>query len=329
MAKESFRVSYAGSALEDGTMDVRDLAPALLGIGELCSRANALVNGDRASVTVRIQAQPQTGSVQAILELWQSIPEAIQTVLLDKALVHAKELLAILGFAVSNPEGRQALTNVIEVIKWLGGRLPRKTKDNKDGTITIENHRGDTTTIATNVYNVAGDVHIHADLRQVVKPLEKEGIDRFTTLDEGREVVATITKGDLPALVGKELIQEEVILTSSSPRALEVVRPAFDDSLVWTLQGGPGERINARMGDADFQEQLERNEVSFTKGDVIKVDLETITTRTDTGLHARHEIKKVSGLIHPWQQSGLFVEPEGDPKSPPSPTAIPDSKDSD
>lgn len=38
VSRVSFRFQYAGSALEAGLMDVRDLAPALLSLGNLCEQ---------------------------------------------------------------------------------------------------------------------------------------------------------------------------------------------------------------------------------------------------------------------------------------------------
>jgi hypothetical protein len=56
MADGGFLVAYDGPEVAGGHMDVADLAPALLGIGEACREANAILNGDRATVSVRIRA---------------------------------------------------------------------------------------------------------------------------------------------------------------------------------------------------------------------------------------------------------------------------------
>ena len=42
MSKASLRLAYDGEALASHRMDVRDLAPALMGLGELLNAANEL-----------------------------------------------------------------------------------------------------------------------------------------------------------------------------------------------------------------------------------------------------------------------------------------------
>ena len=70
-----FSVSYDGNAITQNTMDVRDLAPALLALGQSFERANSLFNGDRASVSLRIRAT-KPGSFELVLFLQQVLEGA-------------------------------------------------------------------------------------------------------------------------------------------------------------------------------------------------------------------------------------------------------------
>jgi hypothetical protein len=45
MSRAHFKVSYNGVALQEGRLDVRDLAPALLAVGSLFDAANRALNG--------------------------------------------------------------------------------------------------------------------------------------------------------------------------------------------------------------------------------------------------------------------------------------------
>ena len=47
-------VLFDGPALIDGRMNVRDLAPSMLGMGTLFESANKILNGERASVNVNV-----------------------------------------------------------------------------------------------------------------------------------------------------------------------------------------------------------------------------------------------------------------------------------
>ena len=70
-----FAVSFEGPAFVGHTMEVRDLAPALLALGQAFDRANGVLNGDRASVSLSIRAT-RPGSFELVLFLEQVIEGA-------------------------------------------------------------------------------------------------------------------------------------------------------------------------------------------------------------------------------------------------------------
>ena len=71
MSKTKFSIAYDGPALHDGAMDVRDLAPALLAVGQLFDAANNILNSDHTKVSVNVTATGD-GSFEVFLELAQT-----------------------------------------------------------------------------------------------------------------------------------------------------------------------------------------------------------------------------------------------------------------
>jgi len=55
MSMASFSVAFCGSALDKGTMDVRELAPSLLAFGALLEESNRVLNGNAAAVSVKVK----------------------------------------------------------------------------------------------------------------------------------------------------------------------------------------------------------------------------------------------------------------------------------
>ena len=71
MSRETFAIAYAGAALDGGAMDVRDLAPALLALGQLLDAANLNLNGKTSETKLQVTAT-SAGSFQIAFELVQS-----------------------------------------------------------------------------------------------------------------------------------------------------------------------------------------------------------------------------------------------------------------
>lgn len=78
MSESHFTLIFDGEAVQNGEIDVRDLAPPLLAIGDMIQQANSLENGEKASVLVKVKAT-QEGSFEVDLNLIQSMADMAKT----------------------------------------------------------------------------------------------------------------------------------------------------------------------------------------------------------------------------------------------------------
>src|SRR3954468_13556568 len=62
MSKERFQIAYDGPIVREGVMDVYDLAPSLVALGDLVKEVNRELNGSNVTATVQVQSNFQRGS---------------------------------------------------------------------------------------------------------------------------------------------------------------------------------------------------------------------------------------------------------------------------
>ena len=301
-------IAYDGDALQDGSMDVRDLAPALLALGELLQGANRILNSDRATLAVKVQSDFKTGSFDIGIVLLQGVMMQFASFFGPHQIKTAKEIAEYVGL-VTGVNVKDL--NLLSLLKWLRGRKP-DAKRLEDGTVSVkvtgDNNAVEIKIVRGAVYDMASDPICRASAEKVVKPLNLKGIDRFE-VRKGQQVIETITKEDLPAFVLP--IPPERILDDTPPmiQVVEVVKPSFAEDLTWTLSDGSGGRFDAVMKDPVFIERVQSGE-DFRIGDLLRVTIQTHQSLTATGLRTRREVVQVIEEIKAPRQAQLLPVPK-------------------
>lgn len=72
MSTAHFRITYDGPALDSHEMDVRDLAPSLLAVADLCEAAGQAIYGRSSKMAVNVRASFRTGSFGVDLSVGQN-----------------------------------------------------------------------------------------------------------------------------------------------------------------------------------------------------------------------------------------------------------------
>lgn len=273
MSSSSFKVSFEGEALSDGEIDVRDLAPALLALGDLIQSANRALNGDRAQVSLKMKAT-EKGSFVALLSVDMSLIGAV-TDLLDAIaenpdlMVAADQLMDLLikGGTVI---GGGALS-LFAVLKFLRGKRP-------DG---IEVNEGGATVIVHNHVEVVVDPKTLILMQDVAT---REAIDKFADkalgipevssvvlgyTEEPQEVV--LTKADRKAFVVPEPVEEDTRTEVSEREVwLKIILSAFRDGYKWRLSDGGEKPFTAAIEDAGFANAVMDGKISLSANDTLK-----------------------------------------------------------
>lgn len=312
MSTATARIAYDGDLVRAGLMDVRDLAPALLEIGALCERANEILNGDRAQISVQVRADFKTGSFAINLEVVQTIFDHIKGALWGDSAQDAKYILEWLGLV-----GASIPASVITLYRWLRGHPVRpEREDDKNVTIVINNN---TIVLPREVLILYNDSAIRSRVEGALTPLLKEGIDEFQVRqgsDAEPTIIERVSKEE--ALEAYEARREdggqETTISDYTTRIpLVIVKPPFREGLKWDVaRDSRSAKFGAEMKDLEFLGRVQRREEKFGVGDILDVDLHTRSFLNAQGqLRTEYEILKVWGLIEPpaGRQRTLFDDP--------------------
>lgn len=176
--QSEFAVSFEGSSVANNTMDVRELAPALIALGQAFDRANSLLNGDRASISLNIRAT-RPGSFEIALILDQ-ILQGASDILAGEFLTDAATLTELL---VGGPV---VAGSVFRALKWLRGRKPRAVAEEDDAIVLeADNVR---LRVPTKIVQLLNDRPLKEQIEAFVRPLQGNGVDRVVFKQNDREL---------------------------------------------------------------------------------------------------------------------------------------------
>jgi hypothetical protein len=279
--------------LATGKMPVRDLAPALLALGDVFAHASRQLYPDRDPVALSIKATEE-GSflVHLILEAsqrWEVIRDMFGSETAD-ALSNLRDLVVAPGvglfFLFRSLRGRKVLSqNNSPVAGHMIVTLDDQT--------IIE--------VPAEVLAMYQNIEIRRNARRVVAPLNREGVERVVFEDPGKPPVV-IEKPDLPTF---ELPEDEEILSEQEiTMVLEIAAPSFQEGNKWRFSDGES-TFWAAIEDQVFLSRVQSGIESFRKGDALQCRVKIIQTRDAEGLHTERRIVDVLDHIPRPEQMSL------------------------
>jgi hypothetical protein len=114
--KAEFKIAYDGDALKSHTMDVRELAPALLAFGKLFDETNRVVNDNQTTARLKVKAT-SPASFDIFFQLDQTYASQVTNLLTGDGVTSAVNLIAILGFGTATLKAAQV--TLLSLIRFL------------------------------------------------------------------------------------------------------------------------------------------------------------------------------------------------------------------
>lgn len=306
MSSSQFGIAFEGAAFDDGEIDVRDLAPALLALGDVVQAANRALNGERAQASLKMRATAQ-GSFEALLSVDISLLGALGD-LLDAVtanpdrVVAADQLIDLLlkgGGAVSLSAG--GAVGLFKVLQWLRGKRPDSVEGRPDGTAAVV-HNQTTVVVDRRVLELLNDIPTREAVEDFAnKALANPRVEAVRLTEDASEALPRETlrleRADVPALqVPPPVASEATVQTEDREVLLKIITSAFRDGYKWRFSDGGEKPFTADIEDADFVQNLSEGKTSLSANDTLRCLIREIQTLDSDGL--RKEIKVLRVIEH-------------------------------
>jgi len=304
MAETAFGVKYDGPAVANHRMPIRDLAPALLALGDVFTEASLVLYPDRDPVALHVQATSE-GSFMVDLVL-QSVPQFNQVIDLlnsDEADALANLQSIVLGLAGAGGFGG----GLIWLIKKIRNRRIVDEAETPDpGRVKLTLEDGTTFEASGEAVHLYRSPRIRRSTRAVVEPLTRDGVERLEFKIDSETTL--FVEDDEVAAFDVSEAEPVPLLDDVQTRIVSIASVSFTEGNKWRFTDGEAV-FHAAIEDERFLARVDEGEV-FAKGDMLKCRMRIVQTKTEKGLHSDYYVIEV--LEHIRREPPLELWPRDD-----------------
>lgn len=275
-----FSILYDGESVVEGTIDVRDLAPALLAFADLVDEAAPLVDPNMPRLSLRIRSDFKEGSFEVCLEM---------ACLYDKfvSLFSGSDAQALSTFL--QIIGIGGVLGVFQLILKSKGRKPAKVTIEHKETVTITFEGDESFTVDTHVWTLFKNYRARKAIEKIISPLTERGLNLFKIKHHGKESLS-VTEAE--AIYFKAPSEHDNETVTEIETRVVIVSPSFNTGNKWRVSDG-GRTIHVTILDEVFEHSVQQGDEAFRKGDTLHVTLRTTQWFEDGKLSADYSIVKV------------------------------------
>lgn len=291
MSSTQFSVAFEGDPFENGEIDVNDLAPALLALGNVIQSANSVLNGDRADARLKLRAT-QKGSFDALLNLDVSWVAD----LLDVVNAHPDRMVAADKLADLLLKGGKIVggttVGLFAVLAYLKGKKPNKVENTAKGTEITINH----TTILVEPETVR--LLEDRNTRQAVEKFGNEALKieglRHVRIGRDDKVEMLLDSKDAPSfnMPSPEEEEPETVVTRRDVW-LKIVTSQFKDGYKWRFTDGGERPFTADMEDLDFLNNVLSGDTTLSANDTMHCKVREEQEMRSAGLQKSIFVERV------------------------------------
>lgn len=299
MDRTHIHVIYDGEAVDDGEMDIGQLASSLLALGKLVEATDAIISGESNRIKVRVKSDMKRGSfdvgiVVAIDNLW----DAAKTWIISPEGMTVGFLLSVLGF-----NARDGVTGLIQAVRWLNGRRIAKKIILEDGNTRIETDDGEQLVLEGPVARIVDEPQVRQSLEKFTDPLRDDGVESIRLESSSGRPAEVISADEETAF--KATGASDPTSVSRFEATYQIKRLYFEQGKKWRLSNGT-QAILAEIEDSEFWERVGRSEVAFAANDYLLCMVRMDQWLGPNGLKTEYAVEKVLRHIPAPKQVDMF-----------------------
>lgn len=262
---------YQGPSVDDGTMNVYDVAKNMVAFSDYVVAATHRVYGEDVEVRAEVNAF-QRGSFMTDL------------------VFHVAGIGAT--FLAIAPDVGSVVTAVkesLELFVFLKGEAPSKVERRDDRSVHVTNNNGNVTQVNIESLQITLDEKTAKAAGVFIgEALSKPGVSKVEITSEGKQVARAT---DNEALFFHPITDESPVIEQTVKMGLVIEVPSFKESNKWIMWDGESS-LRFAMEDEDFIARIDSGE-PFRKGDILICDVRVTQTKSGGQLKIQRAVVKV------------------------------------
>lgn len=276
----AFSLVFDGEPLDEGSMDVRELAPALLGLADTVDEATRILWGEAARVSLRVRASFRRDSIQIDLELVRVVYQTFVDFFSSDQVAAWTNLFSLLGISGFG---------LVQLVKRSKGKKPAQVLEKgRQPYVFVVFEGEEPIEVDSKLWWLFTNSKARDGMVRLVRPLRREGMRKLTIVRTPEQSVE-ITSSE--AVYFKPIDPEEGKLVTEAEHVLQIVGISFKEGNKWRVSDGT-RSFFATISDENFRERIRRGE-KFGANDRLRVILRTTQWIEGSDLKATHEIVKL------------------------------------
>lgn len=280
----NFEFIFDGEHLDEGSIDVRDLAPTLLSLSELLDEAGSRFTPEASTISLRAKPNIEKKCFKIYLEIAQSYYPSFVELFSSQQMQAWGVLLSMVG--VSG-------VGLLQLVKKSKKRSPRRVVEiEHTEKVRVVFDEDDDIEVHKNVFSLFQNPRARKAVEHMFKPLKKGGVDKMQITQQGEEKFSAKSEDADSFDFDPDETDE---LESEGEKILRIISPSFKKGNKWRLSDG-SRTDYYEITDENFLEKVRNDDILFGSHDFLRAKVRTYQKIEDTEIKIRHEIFKAEKI---------------------------------